>query len=166
MNKHYGRIEEIWELRYADVGIFPMFRVRWAKQVLQEDDYFTTMVIPPRNESVNVLAISALNGPWVLAKTVSQCFYIKDPIKPSRVVYRRGKRSIVGMDEVNDKEDYDQFDDYPTEQEGVKHVSRRRRSTLPNDDIEPWSRRSHNNTIVHTRKRITKIHVKTVSRIH
>jgi hypothetical protein len=46
-NKHYGRIEEIWELRYTDVGIFPMFRVRWAKQVPQEDDYFTTMVIPP-----------------------------------------------------------------------------------------------------------------------
>ena len=117
-------------------------------------------------ESMNVLAISALNEPRVLAKTVSQCFYIKDPIKPSRVVYQRGKRSIVGMNEINDEEDYDQFDDYPTEQEGVQHVSRRRRSTLPNDDIAPWSIRSHNKTIVHTRKTITKIHVKTISRIH
>ena len=36
-----------------------------------------------RHGSMNVQAISALNEPWVLAKTVSQCFYIKDPIKPA-----------------------------------------------------------------------------------
>lgn len=155
-NKHYDRIEEIWELKYADVGIFPMFRVRWAKQVLQEDDYFTTMVIPPRNKSANVHAISGLNEPWVLASTVSQCFYIADPIKPSRVVYRRGKRSIVGMEEVDD-EDYDQFDDPAEEDINRKYVHRKKRSTLPNDVIALWLRRSHNKTIVHTRKKIKKV---------
>ena len=69
------------------------------------------------------------------------------------------------MDEVNDEEDYDQFNDYPMEEErGVKHLPRQRRSTFPNDDIAPWLRRSHNKIIVNTGKKITKIHVKTVSR--
>ena len=80
--------------------------------------YFKEMTISltwlyHHEESMNVLAISALNEPWVLAKSVSQCFYIKEPIKPSRVVYRRGKRSIIGMDKVSDEEDYEQFDNYP-----------------------------------------------------
>jgi hypothetical protein len=36
--------------------------------------------------------------PWVLASQVDQCFFITDPSKPSRVVVRRGKRSIIGME--------------------------------------------------------------------
>ena len=44
-DRYYGRIEEIWELSYAGEKV-PMFRVRWAKSVLKEDQYFTTMVIP------------------------------------------------------------------------------------------------------------------------
>ena len=44
-DRYYGRIEEIWELSYAGEKV-PMFRVRWAKSVLKEDRYFTTMVIP------------------------------------------------------------------------------------------------------------------------
>ena len=44
-DRYYGRIEEIWELSYAGEKV-PMFRVRWAKSILKEDRYFTTMVIP------------------------------------------------------------------------------------------------------------------------
>ena len=87
-----------------------------GRKVLHEDDYFMNMVIPPWNESVDVLAISALKEPCVLGKTVSQWFYIKDPFKPSSVVYQTGNKSIIGMDEVNDNEDYEQLDDYPAEE--------------------------------------------------
>ena len=45
---YYGRVEEIWELSYAGEKV-PMFRVRWAKSVLKEERYFTTMVIPKPN---------------------------------------------------------------------------------------------------------------------
>ena len=43
--RFYGRIEEIWEIDYCGETV-PMFRVRWAKNVEKEDQYFTTMVIP------------------------------------------------------------------------------------------------------------------------
>ena len=47
-DRYYGRIEEIWELSYAGEKV-PMFHVRWAKSVIKEDRYFTTMVIPEAN---------------------------------------------------------------------------------------------------------------------
>ena len=41
--RHYGRIEEIWELNYFGEKV-PMFHVRWARMltVKKEDQYFTT----------------------------------------------------------------------------------------------------------------------------
>ncbi len=44
--RFYGRVEEIWELDYSGLHNTTIFRVRWAKSVLKEDRYFTTMVIP------------------------------------------------------------------------------------------------------------------------
>ena len=85
-----------------------MFRVRWAKSVEKEDRYFTTMVIPSKTTSANA---PARNEPWVLASKVDQCWYIKDPSKPSRVVVRRGKRNIIGMDGVANEQDFDQNGD-------------------------------------------------------
>jgi hypothetical protein len=72
-----------------------MFRVRWAKNIKKEGRYFTTMVIPKAKSSSNV---QAKNDPWVLASQVDQCFFITNPVRPSRVVVRRGKRSIIGME--------------------------------------------------------------------
>ena len=57
-NRYYGRIEEIWELSYAGEKV-PIFRVSWAKSVLKEYRYFTTMVIPEaksKNAGANVTA--------------------------------------------------------------------------------------------------------------
>ncbi|KAK1686311.1 hypothetical protein QYE76_047159 [Lolium multiflorum] len=88
--RFYGRIEEIWKLDYVGETM-PMFRVRWAKSVEKDGLYFTTMVIPDAKSKTP----SAKNEPWVLASQVDQCFFITDPSKPSRVVVRRGKRSII-----------------------------------------------------------------------
>ena len=96
--RYYGRIEEIWELSYAGEKV-PMFRIRWAKSVTKEDWYFTTMFLPEANKSKSTNA-TAQNEPWVLAEHVHQCFFITDPSRPSRVIVRRGKRTIVGMDGV------------------------------------------------------------------
>jgi hypothetical protein len=51
--------------------------------------------------------ITAQNEPWVLAKHVTQLFFITNPAKPSRVVVRRGKRNIIGMDGIANEEDFD-----------------------------------------------------------
>jgi len=120
-----------------------MFRVRWAKNVEKEGRYFTTMVIPDA-KSKNA---SAKNEPWVLASQVDQCFFITDPSKPSRVVVRRGKRSIIGMDGAANEQDFDK-NGYPKiEEEFDKYFDMptstkvRRKTTLPTKGC-PFTRRN------------------------
>ncbi|KAK1678241.1 hypothetical protein QYE76_039089 [Lolium multiflorum] len=117
--RFYGRIEEIWELDYVGV-MMPMFRVRWAKSVEKDGLYFTTMVIPDAKSKTP----SAKNEPWVLASQVDQCFFITDPSKPSRVVVRRGKRSIIGMEGEADKQDIDKNGDPKIEEEFDKYFDK------------------------------------------
>ena len=108
-----------------------MFRVRWAKDVVKEGRYFTTMVIP----NAKLKNASAKSEPWVLSSQVEQCFFITDPSKPSRVVVRRGKRSIIGMEGDANKEDldkngdpkieenFDKFFDIPTTSTEIRKTS-------------------------------------------
>ena len=132
-------IEEIWELNYSG-EIVPMFRVRWAKSVTPEDRYFITMSIPKAKSSANV---TAQNEPWVLAKHCTQCFFIIDSSKPIRVVVRRGKRNIIGIDGVAN-EDYNQYGDPMREDDDddEAYVKRRSKTTLPKKDRNPWKRKS------------------------
>ncbi|KAK1631515.1 hypothetical protein QYE76_005830 [Lolium multiflorum] len=141
--RFYGRIEEIWELDYVGVTM-PMFRVRWAKSVEKDGLYFTTMVIPDAKSKTP----SAKNEPWVLASQVDQCFFITDPSKPSRVVVRRGKRSIIGMEGEADKQDIDKNGDPKIEEEFDKYFDKpttyskvRRKTTLPAKGC-PYTRRN------------------------
>ncbi|KAK1686059.1 hypothetical protein QYE76_046907 [Lolium multiflorum] len=142
--RYYGRIEEIWELSYAGEKV-PMFRIRWAKSVTKEDRYFTTMFLPEANKSKSTNA-TAQNEPWVLAEHVHQCFFITDPSRPSRVIVRRGKRTIVGMDGVANEEDFEgQVGDPMMEEfedEDTTYTTRRSRTTLQRSG-RPFKRRSH-----------------------
>jgi hypothetical protein len=146
--RYYGRIEEIWELNYAGEKI-AMFRVRWAKNVVKEERGFITMVIPEAKSIAASANVTAQNEPWVLAKTVAQCFFIKDPSKPSRVVVRRGKRNIAGMDGVAHEEDFGQYGDPKLEDDDddddAPYTTRRSRTTLPPKSSGlPFTRRSQN----------------------
>ena len=67
------------------------------------------MSIPEAKSTPANVNIIAKNEPWVHAKHMTQCFFITDPRNPSRVVMRRGKRNIIGMDGVANEEDYDQY---------------------------------------------------------
>ena len=140
--RFFGRIEEIWELSYCGEPV-PMFRVRWAKNVEKEGRYFTTMVIPDA-KSKNA---SAKNEPWVLASQVDQCFFITDPSRPSRVVVRRGKRSIIGMQGDANEEDLDKNGDPKIEEEFDKYFDMpttskvRRKTSLPTKGC-PFTRRN------------------------
>ena len=111
-----------------------MFRVRWAKSVLKEDRHFTTMVIPEAKSKTVGTNVTVKNEPWVLAPQVDQCFFITDPLKPSRVVMRRGKRKIIGMDGVTNEQDFDKYGDPKREHDDddeVPYTTRRSRTTLP-----------------------------------
>ena len=142
--RYYGRIEEIWELSYAGERV-PMFRVRWAKNVVKEDRYFTTMVIPEAKSKTAGANVTTKNEPWVLASQVDQCFFITDPSKPSRVVVRTGKRNIIGMDGAANEQDFDKYGDPKIEDDddddAVTHKSRRSRTTLPKG-VRPFIRRN------------------------
>ena len=86
------------------------------------------------------------NKPWVHTKHVTQSFFITDPCNPSRVVVRRGKRNIIGMDGVANEEDYDQYGNPMREDDDDDevYIKRRINTTLPKKDRIPWKRKSHN----------------------
>ena len=112
---------------------------------MREDEYFTTMSMPEANKPKSKNP-TAQNEPWVLAKHVEQCFFITDPAKPSRVVVRRGKRALVGMDGVADEKDFNGLIGDPMMEEpgedDVPYTTRRSRTTLPRSGL-PFTRRSH-----------------------
>ena len=119
-----------------------MFHVRWAKNVKRENQIFTTMSIPDAKSAI-VNAI-AKNEPWVHANHVTQCFFITDPCNPSRVVMRRGKRKIIGMDGVANEQDFDKYGDpkmeHADDDEVPTYTTRRSRTTLPKG--RPFKRRT------------------------
>jgi hypothetical protein len=121
-----------------------MFRVRWAKSVQKEGRYFTTMVIP----DASAKNASAKNEPWVLASQVDQCFFITDPSKPSRVIVRRGKRSIIRMEGPANEQDLEKNGDPKIKEEFDKYFDKpttagRRKTTRPTKGC-PFTRRNLN----------------------
>jgi len=73
---------------------------------------------------VDLKKIGYKDEPFVLAKDVTQVFYVKDMSskprknsansdnKPKRHIVLPGKRKIIGVEDISDKsEDFDQFDD-------------------------------------------------------
>ena len=76
---------------------------------------------------------------------MTQCFFITDPSNPNRVVVRRGKRNIVGIDGVANEEDYNQYGDPMREDDDDDEadVKIRSKTTLPKKDQTPWKRKTH-----------------------
>jgi hypothetical protein len=111
--------------------------------------------------------ITSQNEPLIFAKDMDQCFFITDPIKPSCVVMRRGKRNIIGIHGVANEDDFDQ-NGYPKEEENdkqdEKHTgSQKSRTMLPTSTDHAYKRSSHNAGLKYTSK--TKKTKKTVEKI-
>jgi hypothetical protein len=51
--------------------------------------------------------------PWVLASTVAQVFYILDSKDEKKHITVPGKQRVIRVDNVEDEEEYNQFDDVP-----------------------------------------------------
>ena len=104
------------------------------------------MSIPEASKSAATASVIAKTEPWVLASQVDQCFLITDPTMPSRVVVRRGRRSIIGMDGVANEEDFDQYGDPKMEDDDdddeETYTTRRSRTTLPKSGGLPFARRT------------------------
>jgi hypothetical protein len=108
---------------------------------------------------INLVALTTLS------KQVAQCFYITDPQAPNHVVTRRGKGSIVEMDDVVDEEDYDQFDDPDTNEddEATKNYRPTKRHQTTLSVTRPFKRHSHSEGLTYSRKKIKTTFEKIVS---
>jgi hypothetical protein len=82
-----------------------------------------------------------------MARHVDQCFFITDPVRPSHIVVRRGKRSIIRMEGAAIEQDFDKYGDLKIEEEFDKCFDRpsdaagRRKTTLPAKGC-PYTRRN------------------------
>ncbi|XP_074300605.1 uncharacterized protein LOC141631892 [Silene latifolia] len=109
---YYGIIEDIWELQYTTFMI-PLFKCKWAenKKGVRVDEYGFTLV--------DFSTQGYKNEPLIMASQAKQVFYISDPANDKWCVVLQGKRRILGVDNVVDEEEYDEFDDIPPFSEGL-----------------------------------------------
>jgi hypothetical protein len=97
---YYGQIQEIWELDFHGFKI-PLFRCTWVegiKGVVQDNYMFISF---------------DLNHQWykseafMLAKQVTQVFYVPDTTNKRLKMVIHRKRWIVGVDNAVDEEEFD-----------------------------------------------------------
>jgi hypothetical protein len=116
-----------------------LFRCQWIRlpNGVKTDKYGIT--------NVNFRFLDYREQPFVLAKDVTQVFYVKDPDPASRKEHHiilQGKRKIIGVEDVVDKEEYNQFDTLPPFGEDI---------TIPtiDDTEEPtYIHRDHDEAVI------------------
>ena len=115
-DSYYGVIEEIWELNYSSFTV-PLFRCKWVnnRTGVKIDEHGFTLVDLTTN--------GYASEPFILAKLVTQVFYVKDPSKPRYHIVLQSKRRILGVDNVVDEEEYEQFDDLPPFSVGIQPIN-------------------------------------------
>ena len=114
---------------------------------------------PVWDDNSGLKKIGYKDEPFVLAKDVTQVFYVKDMVskpkknqgksndEPKRHIVLPGKRKIIGVEDISDKsEDFDQFDDRPPFSVDVDP------SILLSKKDTPYLRRDHNQGMFVTRK--------------
>ena len=86
------------------------------------------------------------DDPWVFASQVTQVLYVADPAKKGKHVIVSGKQDIIGVDGINDVEDYYQynemnlFTDLPQKMKIIEASFRK--------DDKPWARKDGESRIV------------------
>jgi hypothetical protein len=88
----------------------PLFHCQWIRlpNGVKTDKYGMT--------NVNFRFLSYREQPFILAKDVTQVFYVKDPDPANREEHHivlQGKRKNIGVEDVVDEEEYNQFDALP-----------------------------------------------------
>jgi hypothetical protein len=86
----------------------PVFKCQWVKHPhgIEVDEYGFTIVYL-RN-------MGHQDEPWVLASTIAQVFYILDPKDEKKHIIVPSKQRVVRVDNVEDEEEYNQFDEVPS----------------------------------------------------
>jgi hypothetical protein len=106
-NAYYGYIEEISEVNYGIYLQILVFKCQWVKhpQGVEVDEYGFTFV--------DLRNVGHKDEPWVLASTITQVFYILDLKDEKKHIVVPGKQRVIGVDNVEDEEEYNQFVNVP-----------------------------------------------------
>jgi hypothetical protein len=136
---YYRFIEDIWELEYRENLKVPLFhcqRIRLPNR-LKTNKYGMT--------NVNFRFLGYREQPFVLVKDVTQVFYVKDPdpaIKEQHHIVLQGKIKIIGVEDVVDEEEYNQFDALPPFVEDITI------HTIDDTEEPMYIRRDHDEAII------------------
>jgi hypothetical protein len=104
---YYVQTEEIWELDYVGLKV-ASFRCRWVingNRAVSRDKYGYV--------SVDLRVFGYKNEPFIFTNNVEQVFYVPDLVKKNWSVVMPEKR-IVGIENVVEEEEYNQFDEIPS----------------------------------------------------
>ena len=112
---YYGVIEEIWELDY-NTFFMPLFKCKWV------DNLRGVKVDKDGITCVNLSTNSYLSDPFILAKQATQIFYVEDSNDTRWNIVMHGKRRIVGVENVVDEDEYNQFDELPPFSIGIQSL--------------------------------------------
>ncbi|GJS72273.1 hypothetical protein Tco_0705114 [Tanacetum coccineum] len=107
--------KKIWELDYTSF-VIPLLKYKWVNNtrgVKVDSDGFTC---------VNLSTNGYLSDPFILAKQATHVFYVEDPKDKRWHIVLQSKRSIVGVDDVVDEDEYNKFDELPPFSIGVQFM--------------------------------------------
>nr|XP_025878555.1 uncharacterized protein LOC112937837 [Oryza sativa Japonica Group] len=129
---YFGFSEEIWEIDYGHTMQFPIFKCQWVKYPngVNVDKFSLTVV--------DLASVGHKDDPWVLANRVAQVFYVKDPSNLKKDIVQPGKQKILGVDRVEDVEDYNQYDSMPLYSQFVQKIKNVETSTQKT--VKPYMR--------------------------
>ena len=98
---YYGTIKEIWELDYVKVKV-ALFRCAWIPLGhVNVDDY--------RKTCVNRTTMAYHADPFILASDSTQIFFLEDPLHKNGHLAMHGKRRVLGVEDVADQDEYNEF---------------------------------------------------------
>jgi hypothetical protein len=103
---YYCQLQDIWELDFQGFKI-PLFCCNWVDAIrgVVQDKYVFI--------SVDLNRQGYKSEPFMLQKHIAQVFYVLDKTNKSLKVVIPGKRRIIGVENVVDEEEFDQFDEIP-----------------------------------------------------
>ena len=85
----------------------PIFQCKWVKHPngVEVDEYGFKIV--------DLNNVGHKDEPWILAKSVEQVFYVLDPKDEKKYIVVLGKQRIIGVENVEDEDEYNQYDEVP-----------------------------------------------------
>ncbi|XP_010693722.1 uncharacterized protein LOC104906639 [Beta vulgaris subsp. vulgaris] len=103
---YYGRVQDIWELDYSGFTVC-LFQCKWV----DNNERYIRKDGPCGFTLVDLGQLRDSKESFVLASQVKQVFYVTDPADKKWSIVVPGKRSILGVGDVEDEEEYDAFKD-------------------------------------------------------